>query len=53
MLKYVEYKNSKAFMKDLKRVYGAESKEIAMRNLEAMKDTWKKIGKNIVQFWME
>lgn len=41
-LKYVAYKDSKAFMKDLKRVYGAESEEIAMRNLEAMMDTWKK-----------
>lgn len=29
-------------MKDLKRVYGAESEEIAMRNLEGMMETWKK-----------
>ena len=41
-MKYVAYKDSKAFMKDLKRVYGAESEEIAVMNLEAMMDTWKK-----------
>ncbi len=41
-MKYVGYRDSKEFMRDLKRVYGAESEEIAMRNLEAMMDTWKK-----------
>lgn len=41
-MKYIAYKDSKAFMKDLKRVYGAESEEIAYMNLEAMKDSWKK-----------
>ena len=40
-MKYIAYKDSKAFMKDLKRVYGAESEEIAFMNLEAMKDSWK------------
>lgn len=41
-MKYIAYKDSKAFMKDLKRVYGAESEEIALMNLEAMSDSWKK-----------
>lgn len=41
-MKYVSYKDQKAFMKDLKRVYGAESEEIAMQNLESMMDSWKK-----------
>lgn len=40
-LKYVAYKDQKAFMRDLKRVYGAESEEIAMQNLERMMDDWK------------
>lgn len=35
-MKYVGYKDQKAFIKDLKRVYGAESEEIAMQNLEDM-----------------
>ena len=41
-LKYVSYKDQKAFMKDLKRVYAAESEEIAMGNLESMMENWKK-----------
>lgn len=35
-MKYVGYKDQKAFIKDLKRVYGAEGEEIAMQNLEDM-----------------
>ena len=49
-MKYIAYKDSKAFMKDLKRVYGAESEEIAFRNLEAMKDSWKKY-RAVVENW--
>ena len=37
-------------MKDSKRVYGAESEEIAFRNLEAMKDSWKKY-RAVVENW--
>lgn len=50
-LKYVSYKDSKAFMKDFKRVYGAESEEIAMRNLEAMMDSWKKYSV-VLDYWL-
>lgn len=49
-MKYIAYKDSKAFMKDLKRVYGAESEEIAFMNLEAMKDSWKKY-RAVVENW--
>lgn len=49
-MKYVAYKDSKAFMKDLKRVYGAESEEIAVMNLEAMLDTWKKY-RAVIENW--
>lgn len=44
-MKYIAYEDSKAFMKDLKRVYGAESEEIVFRNLEAMKI----VGRSIVR----
>ncbi len=41
-LKYIASKDQKPFMKDLKKVYGAESEEIAMANLESMMESWKK-----------
>lgn len=51
-LKYVAYKDRKAFMKDLKRVYGAESEEIAMQNPEGMMDSWKKY-RAVLDSWMD
>lgn len=51
-LKYVAYKDQKAFMRDLKRVYGAESEEIAMQNLERMMDDWKKYGV-VLENWLD
>lgn len=51
-LKYVAYKDQKAFMKDLKRVYGAESEEIAMQNLEGMMDSWKKY-QAVLDSWLD
>lgn len=51
-LKYVSYKEQKAFMKDLKRVYGAESEEIAMQNLESMMDSWKKY-QAVLDSWLD
>lgn len=51
-LKYVAYKDQKAFMRDLKRVYGAESEEIAMQNLERMMDDWKKYGV-VLESWLD
>jgi transposase-like protein len=51
-LKYIAYKDQKAFMRDLKRVYGAESEEIAMRNLEGMMDTWKKYAV-VLDNWLD
>lgn len=51
-LKYVAYKDQKAFMRDLKRVYGAGSEEIAMQNLERMMDDWKKYGV-VLESWLD
>lgn len=51
-LKYVAYKDQKAFMRDLKRVYGAESEEIALKNLEDMMESWKKYGA-VLENWLD
>ena len=51
-LKYVASKDKRAFMKDLKKVYGAESEEIAMANLETMMESWKKYSV-ILENWLE
>lgn len=39
-MKYIPYKDRKAFIADLKGVYTAVNEEIAMDNLLAMKDKW-------------
>ena len=51
-IKYVSYKDQKAFMSDLKKVYGAESEDIALRNLETMQDVWKKYGA-VLDNWLD
>lgn len=51
-LKYVASKDQRAFMKDLKKVYGAESEEIAMTNLETMMESWKKYNV-ILENWLD
>lgn len=51
-LKYVSYKDQKAFMKDLKRVYAEESEEIAMGNLESMMENWKKY-QAVLNGWLD
>ena len=51
-VKYVSYKDQKAFMSDLKKVYGAESEDIALRNLETMLDVWKKYGA-VLDNWLD
>lgn len=51
-IKYVSYKGQKAFLSDLKKVYGAESEEIALRNLESMQEDWKKYGA-VLDRWLD
>lgn len=51
-IKYVSYKDQKAFLSDLKKVYGAESEEIALRNLESMQEDWKKYGA-VLDSWLD
>ncbi len=51
-LKYVSYKDQRPFMKDLRRVYAAESEGIAMGNLESMMETWKKY-QAVLEGWLD
>ncbi|HEX8333493.1 MAG TPA: IS256 family transposase [Segetibacter sp.] len=50
-IKYVSWKDSKAFMKDLQTVYRASSKEQAAANLEVVAGTWGRKYPIAVQGW--
>ena len=50
-MKYIPYKNRKAFIADLKGVYTAVNEEIAMDNLLAMKDRWGNKYPNAIKSW--
>ena len=50
-LKYVASKNQKEFMKDLKEVYRATSKEVAEDNLKALGEKWEKKYPVVIQSW--
>lgn len=39
-MKYVTYKDRKAFVADLKKVYKAPTEEIALVQLDMLKDKW-------------
>lgn len=51
-IKYISCKDQKAFLSDLKKVYGAESEEIALGNLETMQETWKKYAA-VLDGWLD
>ena len=50
-MKYIPYKDRKAFIADLKGVYTAVNEEIAMDNLLAMKDKWGNKYPNAIKSW--
>ena len=50
-MKYIPYKDRKAFIADLKCVYTAVNEEIAMYNLLAMKDKWGNKYPNAIKSW--
>ena len=50
-MKYIPYKDRKAFIADLKGVYTAVNEEIAMDNLLAMKDRWGNKYPNAIKSW--
>lgn len=50
-MKYIPYKDKKAFVADLKAVYGAVNEEVALENLIYAKDKWGKKYPNAIKSW--
>jgi putative transposase len=50
-LKYVASKNQKEFMRDLKEVYKATSREVAEENLKALDEKWGKKYPVVIASW--
>ena len=50
-LKYLPWKDQKAFLKDLKQVYQATTKEVAEQKLSELDDTWGKKYPIILDSW--
>lgn len=50
-MKYIPYKDRKAFVGDLKGVYKAVSEEVAMDNLLSMKEKWSDKYPNAIKSW--
>jgi transposase-like protein len=50
-IRYVASKNHKEFMKDLKPIYQAISKEVAEEELERLEDKWGKKYPIVIQSW--
>jgi putative transposase len=52
-LKYIAWKDMKAFMKDLKKVYGATTEEAALMELENLESVWGKKYPLPVKTWKQ
>ena len=50
-MKYIPYKDRKAFIADLKGIYRAVNEEVAMDNLLALKEKWSSKYPNAVKSW--
>ena len=50
-MKYIPYKDRKAFVADLKGIYKAVNEEVAMDNLLALKEKWSNKYPNAVKSW--
>lgn len=50
-MKYIPYKDRKAFVADLKGIYTAVNEEVAMENLLSLKDIWGNKYPNAVKSW--
>ncbi len=50
-LKYISYKDSKEFMRDLKKVYRAETKEAAETELLNLEEKWGKKYPVVIESW--
>ena len=49
--KYIAWKDVKAFMRDLKKVYQASTKELAERNLDQLEATWGQKYPIVIDSW--
>lgn len=50
-MKYVPYKDKKAFVADLKSIYNAVNEDVALENLLAAKEKWGKKYPNAIKSW--
>jgi transposase-like protein len=50
-MKYIPYKDRKAFIKDLKTVYTAVNEEVAIENLHCLKEEWGNKYPNAIKSW--
>lgn len=50
-MKYVPYKDKKAFVADLKTIYGSVNEDVALENLLAAKEKWGKKYPNAIKSW--
>lgn len=50
-MKYIPYKDRKAFVSDLKSVYTAVNEEVAMENLLSIKEKWANKYPNAIKTW--
>jgi Transposase and inactivated derivatives len=50
-MKYVPYKDKKAFVADLKSIYGAVNEEVALENLISTKEKWGSKYPNAIKSW--
>lgn len=50
-LRYIAYKNQKAFMKDLKGVYQASGEEAAARQLDKLEESWGRSYPLVIKSW--
>lgn len=52
-MKYIPYKDKKAFVADLKGIYKAVNENVAMENLISLKDKWSNKYPNAVKSWKD
>lgn len=50
-MRYVPYKDRKAFVADLKKVYKAPTEEIALAQLDILKEKWNDKYSNVIDSW--
>lgn len=50
-MKYIPYKDKKAFVADLKGIYGAVNEDDALQNLQYAKEKWGKKYPNAIKSW--